>query len=586
MDRRSFVAALALVAFAGLLGCSDSSQSGMPPTEYPGGTWSPPEPTFGTLLETDVEIPVSDGVVLVGDVNYPADLETGARADGSFPVLLTQNPYGGTVAASAGSFFVTRGYIFAGIDVRGTSRSGGGMQEFLFTPRAADDGAELVQWATTLDGANGDVGLWGCSFLGINQLETATRLGPDSPVKAMIPECLSGDSYRDTLYDNGIPGPTATVWPGTWPDAVAGGDFGFYRDYWRAQDRVARAPDIAATGIPALLWAGWREGGSVGALELYSALQNLHAGRSATAPMSADQPITGRYQVILGDWTHAGGLDRGIELQWYDTWIKGIDTGLPTGTRTPLHLQELGSGRWINASAYPIVDAYTQLFLTPSGTLSPSAGPTGEDSLTWVPPEEASGSLDYVSEPFVDGAMLAGPIAVQLEISSSNTNAQLLTELLDVDPDGTTVGISHASVLGSRRALDPAKSWVDQNDLSIRPYLALDADDPLVPGELTRLDVPLQPTVWSIEPGHRLMLRVSTRPRPEECIFEIGRPPWGCHLTQPMLETLPGGVYTIHYGGTPGSALRLPLLAHGDLPTARSIMPPTAQGEATLPGDW
>jgi len=53
-----------------------------------------------------------------------------------------------------------------------------------------------------------------------------------------------------------------------------------------------------------------------------------------------------------------------------------------------------------------------------------------------------------------------------------------------------------------------------------------------------------------------------------------------------MLETLPGGVYTIHYGGTPGSALRLPLLAHGDLPTARSIMPPTAQGEATLPGDW
>ena len=42
----------------------------------------------------------------------------------------------------------------------------------------------------------------------------------------------------------------------------------------------------------------------------------------------------------------------------------------------------------------------------------------------------------------------------------------------------------------------------------------------------------------------------------------------------------------IGYVGTPGSAVRLPLLAHGDLPTVRSIMPPTAQGEATLPGDW
>jgi predicted acyl esterase len=583
------VAGLALVALAGLVGCSDSSFTG-PATSYPGGIWSPPEPTFGTLLETGVEIQVSDGVVLVGDVNYPADLETGARADGAFPVILTQNPYGtalgGTLAASAGSFFVTRGYIFAGVDVRGTSRSGGGPQEFIFSPRAAQDGAELVEWASALDGSNGDVGLWGCSFLGINQLETAILLGPDSPVKAMIPACLSGDAYRDTLYDNGIPGPTATVWPGTWPDAQAGGDFGFYRDYWRAEDRVAHAPEIFATGIPALLWAGWREGGSLGALELYAALQNLHAGRPATARMSAGQRTTGKYQVILGDWTHGGGLDRGIELQWYETWIKGVDTGLPTGTRTPLHLQELGSGRWVNADTYPIVDAYTQLFLTPSGLLSESPDEAGEDALTWVPPDEVSSSLDYVSAPFADGAMLAGPIVVELEVSSSNTNAQLLTELFDLAPDGATTVITHASVLGSRRALDAEKSWIDRNELSIRPYLALDADDPLVPGTRTRLDVPLPPMLWSIEPGHRLRLRVSTRPRAEECVFEIGRPPWGCHLTEPMLETLPGGVYTIHYGGTSGSALRLPLLPHGDLPTARSVMPPTAGGETTLPGDW
>jgi hypothetical protein len=31
---------------------------------------------------------MSDGVVLVGDVTYPADLETGERAPGQFPVIL------------------------------------------------------------------------------------------------------------------------------------------------------------------------------------------------------------------------------------------------------------------------------------------------------------------------------------------------------------------------------------------------------------------------------------------------------------------------------------------------------------------
>jgi len=567
-----------------LLSCSDASVEDGVPTSYPGGVWSPPEPTFGTSVETDVEIAMSDGVVLVGDVSYPMDLETGERADGTFPVLLTQNPYGGNVADTVGSFFVSRGYIFAGVDVRATSRSGG-TGGSIFTPRQAQDGAELVEWASTLDGASGEVGLRGCSWLGINQLETATQLGPDSPVKAMIPGCLSGDSYRDTMFDNGIPGPTATVWPGVWPDALPGGDRGYYRDHWRSLDRVARAPAIFETGIPALLWVGWGEGGSAGALELYAALQNLAAGRPLWAPMRADQPVTGRYQAIIGDWRHGGGLDRGIELQWYDTWIKGVDAGLPTETDTPLHLQELESGRWVNVRTYPITDRSSALFLTTTATLTKSPGAEGQESLPWVPIGSASDELEFTSAPFEDGATLAGPIAAALEVSSSNTNAQILLVLVDVAPDGTTSTISHGSILGSRRALDPERSWVGADGALVRPYLALDADVPLVPGEPTRLEVPLQPTLWSIEPGHRLRLRLSSRPRVEDCGFEIGAAPWGCHLTQPMLDTLPGGVYTIHFGAD-GSSLRLPLIDHGVLPASRSIVPPTARGEETLPGDW
>ncbi|MET0390490.1 MAG: CocE/NonD family hydrolase [Polyangiales bacterium] len=340
------------------LKCSDitGEASSSPGTGYPGGTWKVPAAMYGTVIESNIEITMSDGITLVGDVSYPTDLQTGQRAPGTFPVLLTQNPYGAAFGASYGEIFVTHGYIFASVDVRGTSRSAG--THDMFSPREAEDGAALVQWAATLEGSDGQVGLQGCSQLGINQLETATLLGAGSPVKAMIPTCASGDFYRDTAFDNGIPTIVGSLLAATAP--ADGGDVSFYREYWKTRDRLARAPAIAAANIPTLLWSGWHEPGALGSLELYAALQNLTLGRPVDTQITADLEVSPRYQVILGDWAHGGGLDLGIELQWFDTWIKGVDTGLATNTKTPLHLTELGgTKRWINSRCYPLVEDYT-----------------------------------------------------------------------------------------------------------------------------------------------------------------------------------------------------------------------------------
>ena len=114
----------------------------------------------------------------------------------------------------------------------------------MFAPIEAEDGAALVKWAAALAGSDGRVGLQGCSQLGINQLETATLLGPDSPVKAMIPACASGDFYRDTAFDNGIPTIVGSALAGA--DATSGGDMAYYRDYWKTRDRLARARALKA----------------------------------------------------------------------------------------------------------------------------------------------------------------------------------------------------------------------------------------------------------------------------------------------------------------------------------------------------
>jgi predicted acyl esterase len=567
--------------------CADitGQTSSTPGSGYPGGRWMVPAATHGTVVEENVRIKMSDGVELVGDVSYPADLQTRRRATDKFPVLLTQNPYGAAVfGAQYGELFVTHGYIFASVDVRGTGRSAG--THDMFSPREAEDGAALVEWAATLDGSDGRVGLQGCSQLGINQLETATLLGPGSPVKAMIPACASGDFYRDTAFDNGIPTIVGSL-------LATSEDMAYYRDYWKTRDRLARAPAIARANIPTLLWSGWHEPGSLGSLELYAALQNLAAGRPVNAQITADLEVTGRFQVILGDWAHGGGLDLGIQLQWFDTWIKGVDTGLATNTKTPLHLAELGgTKRWVNSRCYPLVEQYTAIYLSSSQKLGMSAEATeGQDMLKWSSTSTPSGTVQYVSEPFADGVVLAGPIAAQLHVSSSNSNIQLLVEVLDRAPNGTLTRLSQGSVLGTRRRTDPDKSWKDRASLPKRPYLTLDEDEALTSGEPALLDVPLWPTLWSVEPEHSIVVRLSTQPNSDDCGNPLGVPV-GCFPSTSMVDSLTGGTYQVHRGGKLASLISLPLVKHGAFATAASAVSPTADIKASspdarpLPIDW
>ncbi|HMJ15271.1 MAG TPA: CocE/NonD family hydrolase C-terminal non-catalytic domain-containing protein, partial [Polyangiaceae bacterium] len=259
-------------------------------------------------------------------------------------------------------------------------------------------------------------------------------------------------------------------------------------------------------------------------------------------------------------------------------------TLLPAAPWTPRSLP-----RKVNARSYSMVETYTPFFLTDGGSLSRSAAVNaGQDQLTWVPRETASGSLEFVREAFASGAMLAGPLAARLEVESSNTNLQLLVEVLDRAPLGTTARISHGSILGSLRKKDPAKSWADANGLPIRPYLALNEEQPLTPNAATQLDVPLWPTVWSIEPGHRVVVRISIHAASAECSAAIGTPPVGCNLTAPMQATLPGGVYKLHRSPALRSLVNLPLLPYGSLPTSKSAVSPTGGGLSVqpLPIDW
>jgi predicted acyl esterase len=539
------------------------------PTPYPGGVWEPPAASFGVVAVRNVPVTMDDGASLTADVYYPADLGTGTRAPGTFPVLLTQTPYTSSTAALAstsssrpGEYFVTRGYIFVSVDVRGTGRSGG--NGGFFSPRDAQDGVNLVDWvAHSLDGSNGVVGLTGCSYLGQTQMFTAAKLGPGSPVKAMIPACTSGDNYRDTYLDNGIPtpawmgaglaagtllGPTIEAYMvpqylNSIVDDANGqaGDNAYDKEFWLDRDHVYQAADVVASGIPALLWVGWDEPG-FGDLELYAALQNAYFGRSPFAPLMPGNTVTGRYQVITGDWGHGGGLDEGIMLQWYDTWLKGVDTGMPLETSTPLHIQERGSGRWVNASSYPLTATSTELFFdhTALGSAPPASPAT--ETVLWGPPQVPGTTLTFTSAPFATGATLAGAMSVAVTASSSTNELQLMADLYDVAPDGTATQVTHGGFLGSLGALDAGRSWTDTSGHMVRPFLSLLRDDYLTPGESQTFEVPLAPAVFSVEPGHSLRLQLATMADELVCqqkTAQIVASPVGCR-PRPSWPSSPG----------------------------------------------
>ena len=173
-------------------------------------SWTPRPAGFGIGIRHNIGVPMSDGVVLRADIYYPTVPETGQPAAGPFPVLLCLTPYGkkapppaAQIGGGATPYLIKRGYIEVMVDVRGSGVSGGSFE--MFGERQTQDGIELVDWASKLPNSNGRVGMFGTSYLAINQLFTAAAIGPNSPLKAIFPVMAARDFYGDAAAMGGAP---------------------------------------------------------------------------------------------------------------------------------------------------------------------------------------------------------------------------------------------------------------------------------------------------------------------------------------------------------------------------------------------
>ncbi|WP_341702833.1 CocE/NonD family hydrolase [Ferrovibrio sp.] len=568
----SLIAKVAVLTFAlvGMAGCVGSDARISSP--WPGGVWTPGEAVYGSKIDSQLSITMSDGVVLKVDVAYPTELATGARAAGPFPVLLTQTPYK-SVRPTAGDYFVQRGYIYVTAYVRGTTTSGGNFE--FFSDRDAKDGAELVRWAATqLQGSNSKVGLQGNSYMGLTQIFTLAALGPGSPVKALAPYCMGSEFYRETYFAGGIPtqtlnfqkvigdsmgGVTAPTGASYVSEVSAGGSRAYDNDWWRQRAVGELSQKVADTGVPVLLWSSDGDIYAQTALEFYANLQNAANKQPVFGPMRRDMKASGKYQIIMSQGGHCRGQDQRITLEWFDTWLKDMKTGIAE-TEMPIHVHEMVSNRWLNTSHYPVVPTYTRYYLSGDKTLSPTMpAAAGQDAIAWAQPGPGS-SLQFDTGSFPNGATLAGPISASFYASTNKANLVLIAHVQVVNAEGTATNLTSGTVLGSLSALDPARSWSDPDGVPVRPYGKHIADEPVPTGAIRKYDFSISPRFVAVPAGSKLRLTVTTQAPTASCppTLLLGSDP--CYPTATQTASLSGGSFTLYYGPANSSSLNLPLL--------------------------
>lgn len=588
---------------------------------------------YAVAVEHNVAIVMTDGRVLRADVYRPADPNSGRAVAGEFPVILGLTPYGkslgveGTGGSGINLALVRAGYIGVVADVPGTGVSDGRFA--LFDPAESDATVDVINWAARLPGSNGRVGMIGHSYSAINQLFAAAKVGPDSPLKAIFPMSATVDPYRDLFVSGGalnVMSPlgllfgygitrslTPLVEAGGDPllaleyvranfeqmerfegvmanDMLTNGSRRYFDEFWAEREPATVLQQIADNGVAVFLLGGLYDVFQRGVPLIYSGLQNASVGRDVYAPMSAQQPVSARFQLLFGPWTHGsmgaeelpGGLGTldALELRWFDHWLKGIDNGVDQ-VADPITIVEPDGTRY-STDRYPLAEARVVRFaLGPDGTLrSPGASSRPDpveppDTVSYLPFGEpcststvqfaaglmaeeclrpmakvtrGPGEVTYTTEPLTEPLQLAGPIGLTLSAASDRPDTFFAVTLEDVAPDGFSTDITGGDQLGSLRRTDPSRSWRDDQGHLLRPYLVLTeaARRPVPLGQVERYQIEVRPAFATVAAGHRLRLRIATADFPH--IIPLAD-----------LEGLLGGTYQIHHDGLNPSFIDIPV---------------------------
>lgn len=378
--------------------------------------WSPrPEQYSGTAVRKDLAIPMSDGVVLRGDLVLPADA-AGDAAPGQFPVVVTITAYnktalaggfGSTLAGADPAYLVRRGYAQLTVDARGTGSSEG--EWCAFCARENQDATEVMAWAHGQPWSNGSTAMTGASYMGISQIFAAAGKPPG--LKAIFPQVPGADVYRDVVASGGqLDVGFMPLWlglvtlTGLVPPAVTAEDpeSGFEA---LASHLLAAASftapllvSAAAGADPAYDGPFYAERSPINVVDRVDVPTFLVSGEFDLFQRGTPLLFENLRQrgvptrLVIGPWDHLQGSsgaavgDAGygslaeLQLRWFDHYVKGMPDAALDGDIPPLTYYEQGTGAWRTSDEWVGADREAVTFKLSGGSLQGGALTTGTPS--------------------------------------------------------------------------------------------------------------------------------------------------------------------------------------------------------------
>ena len=463
--------------------------------------WSLPPRRNRVMVERDVQVPMSDGTVLLATHYTPVSVASAAT-------VLVRCPYGrtGLFALQSAQILAERGYHVLLQSVRGTFGSGG---DFEPMQHEIADGHDTVAWLRQQSWFEGRLATYGASYLGF--VQWALAMDPPPELVAMVmhvgPHDFSRSAYRNGVFD--------LYNYAMWSDLVGHQEsIGMLRAMTRMatadrrlrpaldrlpvaagyRDLLGREPTwserwlehpqatdpfwgplqcgaaLERVTVPVLLVGGWHDLFIEQTLEQYRTL----AARGVPT------------RLLVGPWSHLDITSQGAvalteSLAWLDRYA-GLGPKAAksrTGSRPgpPDHPVRIwvggeGAGEWREIGGWPPPGVAEQRwYLGANGSLGPGK-PAGAEPAADVPaagfrydpadPTPSPGGaimatnagsrdneaverrldvLVFSSDPLDEPLEVIGEVAAEISVTRDNPYADLFVRLCDVDPRGRSYNV-------------------------------------------------------------------------------------------------------------------------------------------------
>jgi putative CocE/NonD family hydrolase len=309
---------------------------------------------------------------------------------------------------------------------------------------------------------------------------------------------------------------------------------GSYDEFWQSRDIIPHMDSVTAA---VMVVAGWYDAEDpYGPIEIYHSIEQQNPGIANT--------------LVAGPWFHGGWVrsdgsrlgNVSFEKETAEYYRENVDIAFFNyylKDKGELDLPEAlvfssGSNDWHRFDSWP-----------PPGLVQTSLYFNSDGSLTFDQPSDADGSDSYVSDPadpvpytqetridrtreymvedqrfaagrsdvlvyqtdvLTEDVTLAGPLTADLYVSTTGTDADFVVKLIDVYPDDAPAVVDpYLDVpMGGYQML------VRGEVMRAKFRNSYEHPEPLVPGEVTRVEFQTPDIFHTFETGHRIMVQVQS----------------------------------------------------------------------------